>query len=114
MSNLYVWSSLLHKGQYDMNKAKYELNDQVFILLENRIRYVIINEIKIKRDSISYVLLYKNIEESERILEVELDERNLFSSIKDLTDFLVTEFNNSMNIDEEDSEIIHYSENEYE
>lgn len=98
--------------------TKFQIDDQVFILHENRIRYVIINEIRIRRGrghienfSVSYILCLEDINDDDRrIIFIEKEESETFETIDELLKFMVMQFKESLDMDDENGEIIHYGD----
>ena len=93
---------------------KFQIDDQVFILHENRIRYVIINEIRIKRGrghienfSVSYIILLEDINDDDRqIISIEKEEFETFETIDELLKFMVMQFKDSLDMDIETEDTI--------
>lgn len=72
---------------------KYQINDKVFILYQNRIVRVSIHEIRIKKEGIYYILFFFEYKEDERKpVFLELRESNCHKTIDDLITSLVDEW----------------------
>jgi hypothetical protein len=79
-------------------KIKYTIEDQLYILHENRIRLCIVNEIIKKPDSVRYNVLIDGFKknETESITSL-LQEKNIHKSVDDLPKSLVDDFKMSLN-----------------
>lgn len=78
--------------------SKYALEDQLYILYENRIRLCIVNEIIKNNSSIWYkVVIDSQDEEEPGGILLQYQEMNLHKSVDDLLKSLVEDFNRSMN-----------------
>lgn len=93
---------------------KFQIDDQVFILHENLIKYVIINEIRIKRGrghienfSVSYIVCFEDTNDDDRqVISLEKDELETFETIDELLKFLVMQFKESLDMDIETEDTI--------
>ena len=79
-------------------KIKYAIEDQSYILHENRIRLCIVNEVIKKSDSVLYNVLIDGIEKDEtESITLLLQEKNIHRSVDELLKFLVDDFKMSLN-----------------
>lgn len=74
-------------------KPKYQIEDQLYILHENSIELCIVNEINIKQNSISYIVLIEDHKDDDReYLSISIDENYIHRSIDDLLQSLKDHF----------------------
>lgn len=74
-------------------KPKYQIEDQLYILHENSIELCIVNEIKIKLNSISYTVLIEDRDDDDReYISLSIDEKYIHRSIDDLLQSLRDHF----------------------
>ena len=87
-------------------KNKYAIEDQLYVLYENRIRLCIVNEIVKKPDSIWYkVLIDGEAEDDSNGIVLLSHEKYVHRSVDDLLKSLVEDFKMSMNFMDTDRKV---------